>query len=377
MKNLVELIRSALPGALGTLIAAALVGLLGWLWRRWLRPWLRKEECPSVKPTDEGRGKERHIFFIACLTVLIIAMYMWNEMIGPLLSGYLVDTDIDTLIHGHCWVTYDPLHFDPFLFPNPEVDWMSKELEWIRNAGFDGIITFTSRGTFSMIPELAKEESLFVIMGVWDPTDRQEVAAAVSKREHVDAYCVGHNGLGWLYSYGDLVEAIRYIRFRTRRPVSTTEQLRRYLDDKRLLKVGDWVFPDSHVSIKDDSNTSSAGFLANAVRDGKLTIDAAISIAEQEGRDGKPILLKIVTCPMGGIPNASLQEQAEFFVTVLEPMRDPLSNWPSDVSISVHSAFDMPWKTTWPFYEWDPYTGLLDDDGTPRPAVQEIERRLP
>jgi len=322
---------------------------------------------------DENRKKGIEFLAIACVT--IISLSIWDQVLGPILSKHFVsDADVSLLIYSHRWITYDPLHYDPSLYPDPDVVSIAKELEWIRNAGFDGIITFTSRGTFSMIPELAKKNGLMVIMGVWDPTDQQEIAIAISKREYVDAYAVGHNGLDRRYSYDDLIRAIQHIRFRTRRPVSTTEKVGLYLEDKRLLSVGDWVFPDVHVSIRGEGGTD---YLADAMRDAKSTIDIAKKIAAQEETKGKPILLKMVTYPMGGISNASLDEQRRFFVAILEHRRDVLTDMPYRVSISVHSAFDMPWKTTWPFYKWDPYTGLLDSSGVPRPAAQEIVRMLP
>jgi exo-beta-1,3-glucanase (GH17 family) len=326
-----------------------------------------------INAVDENRKKGIEFFAIACVAIIVFGA--WDQVVGPILSGYFVsDADVNLLIRGHRWITYAPLHYDPSLYPNPDVDSMAREIKQIRSAGFDGIMTFTSRGTFSMIPELAKKEGLTFIMGVWDPTDRQEIAVAISKREYVDGYSVGHNGLNSRYPYDDLVRAMQYIRFRTKRPVSTTEKVGLYLEDKRLLAIGDWVFPDVHVSIRSES---ASGFLADAVRDGKNTVDMAKLIATQKETDGKPILLKMVTYPMSGISNASLDEQRKFFAEILERRRDVLVDMPGRVSISVHSAFDIPWKTTWPFYEWDPYTGLLDSTGTPRPAAREIVRMLP
>lgn len=341
----------------GALILVLAFALLAWLLWHLIR-------------ADEARKKGQYALLIACY--VIVAITGWNEMIGPALSSCLLNTETVTLIHGHRWITYDPIDFDPSMRPNPDIDSLGKELAWIRNAGFDGIITLNSRGNFSAIPELAKKNSFYVIAGVWDPRDRQELAAAISKRKYVDAYCVGHNGLGWRYSYGELVKAIRKIRFQTRRPVSTTEVIAHYRTDKRLFKIGDWVFPDAHVSVKDDNETL---FFADAIRDAEKTFEMARLIAAEEERDGKPVLLKMVTYPMGGVPNASLEEQARFFVALLEDRRDVQPPMPIGVSVSVHSAFDIPWKTRWPFYLWDPYTGLLDDAGRPRPAAKEIVRR--
>ena len=80
---------------------------------------------------------------------------------------------------------------------------------------------------------------------------------------------------------------------------------------------------------------------------------------------------------MAGVSNASFAERTNFFIAILDGRRNVVPDMPLDVSISVHSVFDSPWKTTWPFYEWDAYTGLFDSTGTPRPAVIEIIQRLP
>ena len=77
------------------------------------------------------------------------------------------------------------------------------------------------------------------------------------------------------------------------------------------------------------------------------------------------------------LTNASLEEQARFFVLILEGRRDAMSEMPHEVCVSVHSVFDTQWKTGWPFYAWDSCTGLLDEQGRPRPAVAEIVKRLP
>lgn len=372
-----ELIWSALTEVLGGLIAMAVAVAGGWLWNR-----LRQRTGGGRGAADRAeqeRRRGRYALLVGSAAVLGCAV--WSELVGPALSESLVYGRTATLITTHRWITYDPpgsrewgrgiRRADASSVPRAAL--IRQELGWIRRAGFDGIITFTSRGSFGAIPRLAKEQGLSVIMGVWDPTDWQEVVAAVAQRDYVDAYCVGHDGLKGPYVLGDLVPAIRYVRFHTGRPVTTTEKLDRYLDSEELLRVGDWVFPDAHLSIKESTTT----YRADMARDTQQIIDWARRVAARREREGKPILLKMVSYPSAGIANASPAEQAAFFTTIFEIRRDVMSDIPGDVSISVHSAFDMPWKTGWPFYEWEPYTGLLDDDGTPRPAAREIVKRLP
>ena len=320
---------------------------------------------------DLGKKKGKRAVITAF--ILIFIFLLWNEIVGPGISKYLVSEDVNRLIRSHCWITYTARNFTPGETPYPDINSIKKELAWVKKAGFTGIITFSSDGTFSKVPELAKELGFSVIMGVWNPNDPQEISTAIRKQKYSDAYCVGHNGLNRNYSYDELVKTVNRIRFFTRRPVSTTEKIASYLSDERLFKLGSWVFPDAHVSVKSENRIS---FWADALRDAAETISLANKIAGHKGRGHEPILLKMVTYPMDGISNASLDEQARFYVFILESLRDSQPEIHSDVSISVHSSFDAPWKRFFPFYDWDPYTGLFDDSGNPRPAVKEIVGRL-
>lgn len=327
---------------------------------------------PRADSFDRARKRARYGFLISTGVIILLAVLL--EGILPLFPGLVGRPDARTLIASHRWITYDPMQADPYRGIEPDTASIERELGWIRDAGFDGIITFTMRGTFGRIPELAKKKGLSVIAGVWDPKDRRELMQAVAKRRYIDAYCVGHNNLDRLYSFDELASAVNELKFRTRRPVSTTEKIGRYLTDDALLEIGDWVFPDAHVSVKPENDEA---FLADAVRDGKKTIEMAKTIVARKERRGRPVLLKMVTYPMAGVSNASLEEQARFFVLILEGRRDAMSEMPHEVCVSVHSVFDTQWKTGWPFYAWDSCTGLLDEQGRPRPAVAEIVKRLP
>jgi len=324
----------------------------------------------SAADTPTRRGQ----WAFVCATVLIASLGLWQELIGPLLWSGVVAPQVHTLVYSHRWVTYDP-GYPFFLIKRARV-----ELGWIRQAGFDGIITFSSRLDFAKVPQLAHEQGLSVIAGIWNPNDEMEMASAFAVRQYVDGYCIGHDGLHprgtSSYTIEDLERTIARLRFRTSKPVTTTEEIKSYLDPEgpRLLRMGDWVFPDVHVSIRSDEEPH---FLADAIRDGKETLKMATKIAAQTDRAGRPILLKMVTYPMKGVTKASLEEQAHFFVQVLENRRDAMADMPGDVGISVHSAFDISWKTGWPFFEWDPYTGLLDSNGAPRPAAKIVVERLP
>ena len=324
------------------------------------------------------RGRRTGIVLLSLSSFFVLGLMTWEQSLGPKISEQLIDQDqMQILIHSQRWITYDPLHFNPYSGTTSDQDAIDQELGWLSDASFTGVITFSSRDTFQIIPELAKRHGLKVIMGVWNPTDKKEVQQAIAVKDFVDAYTIGHDGLGVRYSYNQLVNTMQFVRFRTRLPVSTTEKIGQYISDPRLLEIGDWVFPDAHVSGKQKDTAGGYQYYADAIRDSQETISMAKLINGMEERDGKPILLKMITYPMDGISNASYAEQTNFFIQILDRRPDVIPDIPPDVSISVHSAFDSPWKTTWPFYEWDAYTGLFDNTGAPRPVVTEIIQRLP
>jgi exo-beta-1,3-glucanase (GH17 family) len=168
------------------------------------------------------------------------------------------------------------------------------------------------------------------------------------------------------------------VRSRTGCPVSTTERINYYLDDDRFLTIGDWLFPDCLLPIRDEETENH---IADAKRDARETIELANQLAAIVGRGSrKPILLKMVGYPRQTDCEAdtSSDEQAKFFIKLGDAQRDVGTKLSSDVSISAYSAFDNTWKRRRPFYQWESCTGLLDRDGTPRPAALElINRRLP
>lgn len=323
-------------------------------------------------------GRRTGIILLSLSSFFIGGLMVWEQVLGPQFSEQLIDQDeVQILIHSQRWITYEPLQFNPYTYTMPDKKSMDQEMHWLKDAGFTGIITFSTTRNFALIPDIAKKYDLKVIMGIWNPIDENEVKHAISVNESIDAYSVGHNGLGTRYSFDQLIHTIQFVRFHTKHPVSTTEKIGKYISDPRLLEIGDWVFPDVHVAVQQKDATGGTQYSADAIRDGLETISMAKKIDGMKERKGKPILLKMVTYPMAGISNASFTEQKKFFIAILDGRRNVIPDMPFDVSISVHSVFDSPWKTTWPFYNWDAYTGLFDSTGNPRPAVSEIIQRLP
>lgn len=383
-ENIKKIIKASVPVIIGAILEVIINNLfdtIGWLWIAVGGAISLFFFIVYVFPNflrSFDKGRQRGIVLFSLSSFVVIGLMTWEQALGPSISKQLIDqSQVQILIRSQRWITYDPLDFNPYSGTTSGREAINQELGWLKEAGFTGVITFSSRDSFQIIPQLAKRYDLKVIMGIWDPTDKQEIQQAIEAKDFVDAYSVGHDGLGVRYSYNQLVGSMQFVRFRTKLPVSTTEKIGQYVSDPRLLEIGDWVFPDTHVSVQEQDTTGGYQYFADAIRDSLETISMAKVINDMEERDGKPILLKMITYPMDGISNASYAEQSKFFIAILDGRRNVIPNIPPDVSISVHSAFDSPWKTTWPFYEWDAYTGLFDNTGTARPAVNEIIQRLP
>lgn len=322
----------------------------------------------TLRQIDKGRlcGILTLVIVICCLITVVAFREFRNWTPNP--------ADVTRLIQHNRWIGYDPSQFDPTRNPAPSLDSIVSDLTQLRTAGFTGIITYGGSGTLKNIPELARKEGLKTIMGVWDAANDTEIATAAMQYKYVDAYCVGHNSLDRDYVIADLARATRRLRNYTHRPVSTTELAIEYKFNERLAKLGDWLFPDAHLEISDSPGTRSN---VNINRDVATFMQSANDLAKVAQALHQPLMFKTVAYPWHGAFNASEDAQAEFYSTLIDTLRSPQSGLPLRVSIAAHSAFDSPWKVGGEFQEWDPYTGLLDLDGTPRLACKEITARLP
>ena len=244
------------------------------------------------------------------------------------------------LLHKHSWIGYDPIAFDPVRSPNPSRESIGQDLRRIRNAGFTGIVTYSSQGGLSLIPPLASQEDLAVIMGVWDPTDTEECERAALQSRHVAAYHIGHNGFTRDYFINDLQNAIAILKRKSGRPVTTMEPVRFYEDDPKLVELGDWLFPDIALSLQDMPGNYPD---VNLTRDLAKFSSSARALATSTRAKGRPVMFKI-TYPWSGAKGATLETQERFFAPLLASLDNPEFGLPVRVSIMAHGAFDSLWK---------------------------------
>jgi hypothetical protein len=250
-------------------------------------------------PADSGRRRGSRTLLVACS--FLLALFLWFDLLG---LRQVEGTDLARTLMDNCWIGYDPSDFHPVENPNPSDASIHSDLREIRNAGFTGIVTFSSRGTLARIPAIAKQEGLATIMGVWDPMDNAELDNATRQRDFVVGYSIGQGRVEApnSYHYEDLERAIPLVRNRTNRPVTTSEQVRMYRDNPRLDRMGDWIFPSCSLSFaKSVSQVSQVQPDVSLDRDVDEFMKYAQEIAAVAKRWRKPLALKMVAYPWSGI----------------------------------------------------------------------------
>ncbi|KKK87304.1 hypothetical protein LCGC14_2754570, partial [marine sediment metagenome] len=160
----------------------------------------------------------------------------WNEKVEGL----------EKKLAGLKWITYEPIDMDPHNKYYGNKDKIKKDLKLLSEAGFTGIITFSSNGALSIVPEVAKSEDVRfegVVMGVIDITSEDELQNAISAKDKVDGYCVGHMFTDYPYGQSEEISALRRVRAATGRPVTTTLRPNGYIVYPQIAKFIDWFFP--------------------------------------------------------------------------------------------------------------------------------------
>jgi len=233
------------------------------------------------------------------------------------------------------------------------------DLETLHRAGFSGIVTYGCDGLKKQIPKIARSVGIsHIVLGVYDPNNREEIENAKELATMVDAYCVGNESIlekSPRYSMAELKAAMEEIRQWTGRPVTTSEQIDKYYDAQvggQLLALGDWLFPNVHPYWHHKTTQPEA---ADWTRDEFQKLSSAAN--------GKPIIFKEV-----GLPTASAddedqapnqQMQADYYLS-LRVLRVPFVYF---------EAFDQVWKKHSPV---EPFWGLFDKDRKPKLVVSQL-----
>lgn len=244
------------------------------------------------------------------------------------------------------WVAYSPPTSNPNRGLEATTADINKDLAVLRKYGFTGLVTYGSSGVLGHeLPALAKAHGFRgIIMGVWDPTNQDELAVARVSAQNpiVVGLCVGNEGLGSRYQFADLAATIASLRNDTGKPVTTTEIVEKYSDDN-LLNLGDWIFPNAHPYFHGRLEPAAA------IRWTKATYDSL------RNRTSRFLMFKEVGLPTAGDPEGILSEEAQ------ERYYQGLAQ--TNVRFIYFEAFDQPWKTHLPV---EPHWGVFRSDRTPK-----------
>jgi exo-beta-1,3-glucanase (GH17 family) len=252
---------------------------------------------------------------------------------------------VEALLGGGRLVAYAPRGFDPASPRRPSARALRADAESLAAVGFTAVTTYGSSRVLAPVCRFFKRRGFrTVLVGVWDPRDRDEVRRAIRLQRCADGYVVGNEGLTFgRYSKAELSAAIERVRRATGRPVTTRETLTAYADDVGLLEVGDWVFPTIHPWYAEKRAPQDAcGWTIFAYRDLAARAPA-----------GVPTVVAETGLPTDGTPPASEHYQRAFFLCVES----------RQVPFAYFEAFDQPWKRD---DAVAPHWGLFRADGTPK-----------
>jgi exo-beta-1,3-glucanase (GH17 family) len=265
------------------------------------------------------------------------------------------------------WICYSPTEFDPDLGRYPTLNAIEDDLRTLAQGPFNGVITFGSEHSLSMIPKAAKACGIpGVVMGVFRPDNRGELEAAIACKEYVDGYCIGHLGLNRYYDVDQLCQALDLVREATGRPVTTTERIADYLQNSPVLDVIDWILPDVH-------SYWHQGALPDEAVDEFILLASAV---QQLNTSGKRVLLNMVSFPSDGGPGLSEENQTSFFRGVRTRLYNHVS-LSNKTRCAFSLAFDNLWKTV--DRGWSPAeksTGLYSASRVPKDAVKVFSEEL-
>lgn len=259
-------------------------------------------------------------------------------------------------ISSLCWIGYAPSQFDPRNQFYPSIEDIKADLTVLKKNGFNGVITFGAEKSLRQIPKVAKEIGFEgVIMGIWDPASDEEIESAITAKQYVDGYCVGHMGLNKNYGLKTLKSTITKIKKHTQKQVTTSEGIDAYTTKSPLIQLSDWIFPDSRIYWQNEKDTHPRRIYSALLKGYERLV----------GLSDKPVLLKIVGYPTKGFAKVTENQQVDLFKLLLKNAGHPSER----LRFAYFEAFDQPWKT---WHSVEAHWGVFNNDRTPKAGVGYI-----
>jgi exo-beta-1,3-glucanase (GH17 family) len=181
------------------------------------------------------------------------------------------------------------------------------EFAVLRAAGFTGLVTYGAQ--VERIPEMAEAAGFrAMLLGIWDPFDRGERAAALravaAHRGLILGLVIGNEGLtNGRYSVEALCRAMAEIRGSARKPVTTTEPLDGILSETAIGACSDFISVNAHPYFSGQKEPEAAV---------EWTTDAWRAVRNLY--PGKLVLLKEVGPPTAGDDGLGEVAQKEYYI---------------------------------------------------------------
>lgn len=276
------------------------------------------------------------------LLFIILFSFFWPK------DSFCLDGAFENKLTSLKWIAYAPTNFNPAKRGYPDEMSIRDDLAVLKNAGFNGIVTYGAQNSLASVPKIARELGFSgVIMGIWSLGNKSENDNAIRQKAYVDAYCVGNEGYKVRYDINILRNAIKFIKTETAKPVATSEQIDDYFFDRDLIEAGDWLFPIAHPFVMGiDKPKFAVSWVQDRFQSFKKHLDKDI-----------PILFKEAGYPTGGASGAN-EDAQELFFSLLEK---------TDLPFVYFEAFDQPWK---PHLGCEPYWGLFDRNRNPKKFIR-------
>jgi len=271
------------------------------------------------------------------LTLLLFNLAGWTSPAG---AGEAGMNRLRTALTAVRFVAYTPRAFRPSPTGPPApvpATAIASDLDLLR-ADFEGLITYTTSGGMEALPALAAARGFrAVVLGIWDPKNREELdrALGLARRfpDLVTGLAIGNEGLfAGRYTLNTLLAALELARQSIPDlPLSTSEPFAVLLSPPPgLLDRIDFLMPNIHP-------LTEPWFAAAPETAAWEMVENVIG---QLRNHGKPILVKET-----GLPSApasaglSPERQARFW----RALRKRLPPGP-ERAVAAFEAFDAPWK---------------------------------
>ncbi len=266
------------------------------------------------------------------------------------------------------FVAYTPRAFRPDPANRVAPAQIAADLDLLK-ASFDGLITYSTGKGLDLVPELAAARGFrAVVLGVWDPLDRNETDRAIALCRRFDRLIVGlslgNEGIvSKRYTWPELVAALdRVRRALPDLPLTTGEPFAFLLDapPEATAKL-DFFTPNIH--------PLSEPWFARAPE--PAAVEFVAGVLDRMRGFGKPILVKETGLPSGPpSQNLSAARQARFWNGLFAVLRPG-----PDLAVAAFEAFDAPWKPAEIAVHFDTvmpgeaHWGFFTVDGRPKPVL--------